>query len=248
LTRWTAPPPRPQSNAWMRSRIGSVFVIVPIGRRLRCLLGRGGQETRIMTTAAALPASVERWMAGLIDLFSPRTRQQVLVLVAGAVLAPGRRTGHRGPAGDGAGTGARLHHLSSGAQPQCLVRRRARPAPARAAGAGLRAGRADRGRPRRHPGAPPGVQNRGQGHLSRSGAVLPQPLRQGLRPALAQPDAAGSSALGRTGLGAAGPDGARPVRTLPSAARPAPQDPARLGPPDGCCRCGAGCPAGTSWR
>lgn len=31
-------------------------------------------------------------MAGLIDLFSPRTRQQVLVLVAGAVLAPGRRT------------------------------------------------------------------------------------------------------------------------------------------------------------
>lgn len=45
-----------------------------------------------MTTAAALPASVERWMAGLIDLFSPRTRQQVLVLVAGAVLAPGRRT------------------------------------------------------------------------------------------------------------------------------------------------------------
>ncbi|MGE5713408.1 MAG: transposase [Betaproteobacteria bacterium] len=45
-----------------------------------------------MTTAAALPACVERWMAGLSDLCSPRTRQQVLVLVAGAVLAPGRRT------------------------------------------------------------------------------------------------------------------------------------------------------------
>jgi hypothetical protein len=45
-----------------------------------------------MTTAAPPPAILERWMAGLIDLFSPRTRQQVLILVAGAVLAPGRRT------------------------------------------------------------------------------------------------------------------------------------------------------------
>src|SRR5512135_2274927 len=44
-----------------------------------------------MTTTAAPPASVERWMAGLSDLFSPRTRQQVLLLVTGAVLAPGRR-------------------------------------------------------------------------------------------------------------------------------------------------------------
>jgi hypothetical protein len=45
-----------------------------------------------MTTAAPPPAILERWMAGLIDLFSPRTRQQVLILVAGAVLAPSRRT------------------------------------------------------------------------------------------------------------------------------------------------------------
>jgi hypothetical protein len=43
-------------------------------------------------TTAPLPAGLARWMAGLIDLFSPRTRHQVLVRVAGAVLAPGRRT------------------------------------------------------------------------------------------------------------------------------------------------------------
>ena len=38
------------------------------------------------------PAILRHWMAGPPDAFSPRTRGRVLTLVAGAILAPGRRT------------------------------------------------------------------------------------------------------------------------------------------------------------
>ena len=44
----------------------------------------------MMTTPP--PAILRHWMAGLLDAFSPRTRGHVLTLVAGAILAPGRRT------------------------------------------------------------------------------------------------------------------------------------------------------------
>ena len=44
----------------------------------------------MMTTPP--PAILRHWMAGLLDAFSPRTQGQVLTLVAGAILAPGRRT------------------------------------------------------------------------------------------------------------------------------------------------------------
>src|SRR5512134_1702425 len=100
-----------------------------------------------MTTAAPPPAILERWMAGLIDLFSPRTRQQVLILVAGAVLAPGRRTVSAVLRVMGLGTGADLHHLPSNAQPQHMAQCRSGPAPAWAAGGGVRAERAGCGRP-----------------------------------------------------------------------------------------------------
>lgn len=44
----------------------------------------------MMTTQA--PALLRQWMAELIDAFAPRTRNHVLTLIAGALLAPGRRT------------------------------------------------------------------------------------------------------------------------------------------------------------
>ena len=46
----------------------------------------------MMTIPPPLPAILRHWMAGLLDAFSPRTQGQVLTLVAGAILAPGRRT------------------------------------------------------------------------------------------------------------------------------------------------------------
>jgi hypothetical protein len=45
-----------------------------------------------MTTPPPLPAILRHWMAELIDAFAPRTQDQVLTLVAGAILTPGRRT------------------------------------------------------------------------------------------------------------------------------------------------------------
>jgi hypothetical protein len=40
-------------------------------------------------TALAL---LRLWMGDLLEVFSPRTREHVLTLLAGALLAPGRRT------------------------------------------------------------------------------------------------------------------------------------------------------------
>ena len=48
--------------------------------------------------------------------------------------------------------------------------------------------------------------------LPRPGALIPWPLRESLRPALAQPDAAGADPLGRQGLGAAVLDNSGPIR------------------------------------
>src|SRR5689334_2436764 len=42
-------------------------------------------------TASTL-APLQHWMADLITVFSTRTRDQVLTLIAGALLTPGRRT------------------------------------------------------------------------------------------------------------------------------------------------------------
>lgn len=41
---------------------------------------------------APVPIILHGWMAGLIEVFSARTRDQVLALVLGAILATGRRT------------------------------------------------------------------------------------------------------------------------------------------------------------
>ena len=55
---------------------------------------------------------------------------------------------------------------------------------------------------RRHDRAPPRQAHRRQGHLPRPGPLLEGPLRQGQRPALAQPDAPGPDPLGGAHLGA----------------------------------------------
>src|SRR5512135_2306272 len=213
----------------MRWRIDSVFAIVRVGWLLRSPCGEemaAGLHHDQTSSSAGRSGALDGWPDRPLFAADP---------TAGSGSGRRRRAGsrpahgHRGPAGDGAGTGAELHHLPSGAQPQPLVQCCSCPAPARAAGAGLRAERADRRWSRRHSGAPPGGQERSQRDRSRSGALVAGALRQSFRSALAQPDAAGPGALGRTGLGAAGPDGARPLGALPSAAQPAPQDPARLG-------------------
>src|SRR3954462_1316394 len=74
----------------MRASIGSLFSIVPLRLPPRCSCP--GQRRRAWMMTTPPPAILRHWMAGLLDAFSPRTQGRVLTLVAGALLAPGRRT------------------------------------------------------------------------------------------------------------------------------------------------------------
>src|SRR4051794_20379833 len=74
----------------MRASIGSLFAIVPFRLPPRCSCP--GQRRRAWMMTTPPPAILRHWMAGLLDAFSPRTQGRVLTLVAGAILAPGRRT------------------------------------------------------------------------------------------------------------------------------------------------------------
>src|SRR3954465_11486661 len=76
----------------MRASIGSLFAIVPFRLPPRCSCPGQRRRAWMMTIPPPLPAILRHWMAGLLDAFSPRTQGQVLTLVAGAILAPGRRT------------------------------------------------------------------------------------------------------------------------------------------------------------
>src|SRR3954454_5060055 len=76
----------------MRASIGSLFAIVPFRPPPRCSCPGQRRRAWMMTTPPPPPAILRHWMAGLLDAFSPRTQGRVLTLVAGAILAPGRRT------------------------------------------------------------------------------------------------------------------------------------------------------------
>src|SRR4051795_742881 len=74
----------------MRASIGSLFAIVPFRLPPRCSCP--GQRRRAWMMTTPPPAILRHWMAGLLAAFSPRTQGRALTLVAGAILAPGRRT------------------------------------------------------------------------------------------------------------------------------------------------------------
>src|SRR4029450_3054316 len=76
----------------MRASIGSLLAIVSCRRPPRCSSPGQRRQAWTMATPFPLPAILQRWLAELIDVFSARTRDQVLTLVAGAILAPGCRT------------------------------------------------------------------------------------------------------------------------------------------------------------
>src|SRR5215210_8776412 len=52
----------------------------------------GSCETKVMTVQLHLPGPLAAWMRPFMAGFSEPTWRHVLVLVAGAILAPGRRT------------------------------------------------------------------------------------------------------------------------------------------------------------
>ena len=160
-----------------------------------------------------MPRLPSRFAAAILTfapLFSHRSWQQAQVLLIGAILAPGKRTVASllrisGLARERRFANYHRVQLPSGAEPRGLgPAGRVPPAvgpPARR----FRAQWAGVARHRRHDRAAARQAHRRQRDLPRPGALLARPLREGVRPALAQPDAVGAGALGGAGLGAAAP-------------------------------------------
>ena len=179
------------------------------------------------------PAPVlTRWFAPFASAFTAPTLRGVLVLIAGAILAPGRRTvtsalsimGLREIA-----TFTTFHRVLNRNRwsPRDLARRLLHQLidDLRARGTGGDGHRRDHR-------APLGRPDQGPRHLSRSGPLHPWPFRQGLGPALDQPHAPGADPLGRSRVGAAVPDRPGALGTLCPRERAAAQAVDRLGAPD----------------
>src|SRR5512134_2799977 len=131
----------------MRWKIGSLVTMVLIGRPLvlsPVAMMAVGPDHDDSSTPAGHSGALDGGPDRPVFAADP---------AAGANSGGRRRAGarppyrDRRPAGHGAGTGADLHHLPSSAQPQHMVQCRSGPAPAWAAGGGVRAERAGCGRP-----------------------------------------------------------------------------------------------------
>src|SRR5215218_1358076 len=87
----TSTPPRGQGWAAIRSRIASALAIMTTSARKGWSPGATPQaEACAMPTS--VPAMLAAWIQPFAASFTPAVWRHVLVLVAGVVLAPGRRT------------------------------------------------------------------------------------------------------------------------------------------------------------
>src|SRR3954466_13274676 len=87
----TSMPPRGQGWAAIRSRIASVLAIVTASARKGWSPGPTS-EAKVCAMPTSVPAVLAAWMQPFAAYFTPAVWRHVLVLVAGVVLAPGRRT------------------------------------------------------------------------------------------------------------------------------------------------------------
>ena len=166
---------------------------------------------------ATLPPAMLTLLAPFAPRFAARVWRHALVLVAGTRLAPGKRTGCAALRAMGLSQTKRwscYHRVLNRAQWSSLAVARvllgqlvAALAPTGVLVVGL-----DETIERRHPQAGTRAADRGQGPLSRCGAIEQGRFRQGARAALALPHAPGAAAVGGPGLGAAMPDHPGPVR------------------------------------
>src|SRR5215210_8801730 len=86
----TSTPPRGQGWAAIRSRIASTPAIVTTSSDMsRCGVT---PQRKACAMPTSVPAVLAAWMQPFAASFTPAVWRHVLVLVAGVVLAPGRRT------------------------------------------------------------------------------------------------------------------------------------------------------------
>src|SRR3954452_9736183 len=137
-------------------------------------------RTRSAANEANLtPQVLTAWLSAFRDCFTAPAWNHVLVLVAGAVLAPGKRTVSQALRVMGAGGETGLRTLPRGAEPGALGRTRRRAQTSCTSARRLPAGGRGGDRHRRHHRATLGRQDQGARHLPRSVALLAGPFRQG---------------------------------------------------------------------
>jgi hypothetical protein len=186
-----------------------------------------------MTKPAAF-AILARWLAPFEPLFTRPTWQNLLVLLAGTILAPGRRTVSSALSilALREATGFTNFHrvLNRNRWPTCAAAKHLLHlllrtfAPSGPVIVGI-----DETIERRW-----GPKIKVPWHLPRSGPFQPRPLRQGQRPALDFRHAARADPLGWSGVGLAVPDRAGTFGAVRARAGPPPQEADRLGAPASC--------------
>src|SRR5215217_2465636 len=224
----TSTPPHGQGWAAIRSRIASTPAIVTTSSDMS--RRRATTQRKACAMPTSVPAVLAAWLQPFAASFTNAVWRHVLVLVAGVVLAPGRRTitaALRVMGLDhGAGFAVYYRVLSLGRWSSRAVAHRlllllvAALVPQGPVVIGL-----DDTIERRW-----GGQDQGARDLPRPGPLQPWPLRQSQRPALALRDAAGSDPVGRLRLGPARPDRARTLRAVEPPTPAAAQEADRLGP------------------
>src|SRR3982750_162089 len=86
----TATPPRGQGGAAIRSRIASAPAIVTTSSDMS--RRRATTQRKACAMPTSVPGVLAAWMRPFAPYFTPAVWRHVLILVAGVVLAPGRRT------------------------------------------------------------------------------------------------------------------------------------------------------------
>src|SRR4051794_1345256 len=86
----TATPPRGQGWAAIRSRIASAPAIGTTSSDMS--RPRATTQRKACAMPTSVPAVLAAWLQPFVSAFTPAVWRHVLILVAGVVLAPGRRT------------------------------------------------------------------------------------------------------------------------------------------------------------
>src|SRR5918998_4896161 len=217
----------------MRARIASG--LPAMGASLPSVVPRSGSWGSGRRQCAMAPSVVlevlDGWMRPFRGHFTAAVWRHALVLVGGALLAPGRRTvaaalrvmGFAEAAGFAAYPRVLSHgHWCSRALAQRLL--------LLLVAALVPHGPVVGGRARRHHRTPTGQAHQRQRHLPRPGPLQPRSLRQSQWPALALRHAAGTCPLRWLRLGPAFPDRVGALRAVRRRAGPAAQEAHGLGP------------------
>ena len=150
-----------------------------------------------------LPETMIRVLAPFAPLFFEHVWWHVQVLLAGAILAPGKRTVCSALRAVGLDQEKRFHRYHRVLSRASWSSRESEPGASEIARGGVRARRSAGSGHRRDPRAAPGQEDHRQGHLPGPGPLQSRPLREDQRSEVGVRDVFGASLMGLSGVGLA---------------------------------------------